>query len=217
MNSAQRIQHIADYVRARLYETARGSTHEYIDPDYRWQHTLRVTHIGRELAAEEGADEEQVLAACLIHDMAHFDDPDNYRDHGRLAARLARPLLEELGYTPEAINIICHAVGAHVDDNAGFEHPPTLVSAIVSDADNIDRFGPLRILQFCAPELEDFPALANKVRERLITLQEYLHKQMMGTASGNRRFNAQLDRMIQFYEDLLTQYAMSELPGMEQS
>lgn len=213
MNASERINAIAQHVRARLYETARTSAHEYIDPDYRWLHTLRVARIGRELAEEEGADVEQVLAACLIHDMAHFDDPQNYRDHGRLAARLARALLEGLGYTQEAVNVICHAVGAHVDDAAGFDHPATAVSAIVSDADNIDRFGPLRILQFCAPELDDFPALAGKVRERLITLREYRAKQMMATAAGNRRFNAQLDRMILFYEDLLAQYAMSELPA----
>lgn len=212
MTPSDRINAITKHVRARLYETAQSSAHEYIDPDYRWLHTLRVTHIGRELAEEESADVEQVLAACLLHDMAHFDDPQNYRAHGRLAARLARPLLEELGYTPEAVNVICHAVGAHVDDDAGFEHPATSVSAIVSDADNIDRFGPLRILQFCAPELDDFPILAGKVRERLVTLREYRARPMMGTAAGTRRFNAQLDRMIQFYEDLLAQYAMNEDP-----
>ncbi|MEJ2757437.1 MAG: HD domain-containing protein, partial [Anaerolineales bacterium] len=82
-----RVARVAEYVRSYLYRMAEQREGAHIDPDYRWQHTLRVVNIGKQLAEAENANLEHVIAACLLHDLAHFDDDDNYRDHGRLAAR----------------------------------------------------------------------------------------------------------------------------------
>ena len=38
--------------------------------DYRWNHTLRVAQFGKVIAESEAADEELVLAACLLHNIA---------------------------------------------------------------------------------------------------------------------------------------------------
>lgn len=151
-----KLQKIADYVRVYLFDKAKKREGPHIDPDYRWQHTLRVTNIGKQLAEEEGANMEVVAAACLLHDMAHFDDDDSYRDHGRLAAHISRPFLGEIGYSSEDVDAICYAVAVHVDGKADFESPATLEADIVSDADNIDRFGAYRILLYCQPEVYDF-------------------------------------------------------------
>ena len=213
MELAEKIQRVSGHVHDHLFNMAARREGPYIDPDYRWLHTLRVTNIGKELAEAEGANVEHVVVACLLHDMAHFDDPDNYRDHGRLAARLARPLLEELGYSEEETNAICYPVAAHIDDKADFDHPHSLEAMIVSDADNIDRFDAYRILLFCQQEISDFKALAAKLEERLETLCDYRSRRIMGTDTGHRMWNEKLDQQIAFYEAILAQNEIFVLPG----
>ena len=208
----ERIDQIAAYVKKYLYDMAAQRDGPYVDPDYRWQHTLRVTEIGRQIAEAEGGNVEQVVAACLLHDMAHFDDDENYRDHGRLAARIARPFLAELGYSAEEVDAICYAVAAHVDDKADFEHPHTLEAEIVSDADNVDRFSAYRILLYCQSEVFDFNALVAKLEARLPVLRDYRAKRVMGTDTGHDLFNQQLDQQIAFYEAILAQNKITRMP-----
>ncbi len=210
----ERIKRVAEYARQYLYAMAEKREGDYIDPDYRWQHTLRVVNIGRQIAEAEGANVEHVLAGCLLHDMAHFDDDDNYRDHGRLAARLCRPFLDEIGYSDEDIKAICYAVAVHVDGKADFEHPETLEAEIVSDADNIDRFSAYRILLYCQPEVFDFMALVAKLEERLAVLRDYRTKRLMGTETGHHLFNQKLDRQIEFYEEILAQNELTRMPDL---
>jgi len=54
------------------------------NPVYRWEHTQRVAYYGKLLAEAEGADVEIVTAACLFHDVAHFECDDNYKSHGHI-------------------------------------------------------------------------------------------------------------------------------------
>lgn len=159
----------------------------------------------------EGAQVEVVVAACLLHDVAHFDPLTDYKDHGRAGARMSRPLLEELGYSEEQVGDICYAVAVHVDDKADFEHEPTLEAEIVSDADNIDRFGTYRILQWCVPEMDDFPALAEKLDKRATHLESYLENNPLVTETGQALFAGQLKRQIGFFKDLVAEYELSRM------
>jgi uncharacterized protein len=210
-----RMEKIADHVRAYQARMAASRQDRQFNPEYRWLHTLRVTQIGKQLAEAEGANVGHVVAACLLHDIAWFDDPVEYRDHGRLGARVARPLLAELGYDETEVNAICYAIAVHVDDKADFDHPHTLEADIVSDADNIDRFDAYRILLYCQPEIDDFKALTEKLAPRLETLRTYRQDQILGTESGNRLFNQRLDRQIEFFEAILAQDAISRMPDLD--
>ncbi len=210
----ERIKKISEYVRKYLFDTANKRDGPYVDPDYRWQHTLRVVNIGRELALAESANLEHVIAGCLLHDMAHFDDDDNYINHGRLAAQTCRPFLQEIGYSEEDINAICYAVAVHVDGKSDFKHPKTIEAEIVSDADNIDRFSAYRVLLYCQDVVFDFKALVEKLEARLKVLYDYRGKRLMGTETGHQLFNEKLDRQIEFYEAILAQNAITTLPEL---
>ena len=66
---------------------------------YRLEHSYRVANIGRIIAQNEGFDETEMVIACLLHDVSYcevFDD-DGWINHGRTAARIARPFLSEPG------------------------------------------------------------------------------------------------------------------------
>lgn len=199
-----RIQMIAEKAQAYLVKAAVDSERGARDLAYRWQHILRVSHYGQQIAEAEGADVEQVIVGCLLHDIAHYE-PGDYRDHGREGAKISRPILTEVGFPPEAVDAICYAIAIHVDGKAEFEHPDTQESAIVSDADNIDRFGALRVLQFCQPDIDDFEMLSSRVQERLKVLESYRDSRLMGTDAGHELFNRQLDMQITFYTNLLEQ------------
>jgi uncharacterized protein len=211
MNFEEKVNRVSEYVRDYIFQAA-SKREDDTDPNYRWLHTLRVTNIGKHLAEEEGGDMETVIIACLLHDIAWFDDPINHREHGRNGARLVRPLLAELAYSEEEINAICYPIAAHVDDKADFDHPHTLEAMIVSDADNIDRFDAYRILLYCKPEIYDFKALVEKLKDRLVTLKDYRARRIMGTDTGHRLWNQKLEQQISFYEAILTQNEISSLP-----
>lgn len=89
--------------------------------------------------SEEEAEEiEKATAACLLHDVAHFDPQVSNPEHGRAGAEIARPLLNSLGYTSDEVDNICYSIVAHVNAKKAHELLHTLEARCVSDADNID-------------------------------------------------------------------------------
>ncbi len=205
MDTNERLHRISEFILARRAATeAKGAANfSAFDYEYRWKHTLRVVQYGRQIAEEEGADVEVVMAACLLHDISKFDDEEYGVEHGRVSARIARPFLETLGYSEERLNNICFSIAVHVDDKADFEHPITIESKIVSDADNIDRFGAYRLLLQNKDVAENYDALIEKAKGRLVTLRKYREANSMGTAASNKLFNRQLDIQINFFEHLV--------------
>ena len=209
-STSDRLEEIARFVQERLHKVAYQRENSALDPEYRWQHTLRVSNYGRMLAEAEGANVEWVIAACLLHDVAHFDQ-DNWKDHGRLGAKIIRPLLADLGYGPEETENICYSVAVHVDGRADFSHPETLESKVVSDADNIDRFGAYRIIQWCTVDVEGYGGLIDKLKERLRTMEDYRQRKMMETETGHHLFNRQLELQIAFFKALVEEGELTSL------
>ncbi len=210
MEAQARLDQVAQFALAHLQAAAQEREAPAWELDYRWKHTLRVCYYGQQLAEAEGANVELTLAACLLHDVGVFEEGD-WQDHGRLGARLSRPYLQAL-YSPAEAEHICYSVALHADDRADFEHPPTIESKIVSDADNIDRFDVYRLLKFCQPDIDDFDLLAARARERKQKLEDYRRRQIMGTRSGNELFNRQLDYQIAFFDALIRQSELAEWP-----
>ena len=205
MDANERLRKITEFILERRAATeAKGSRNfSTFDYEYRWKHTLRVVQYGKQIAEAEGADVEAVMAACLLHDISKFDDEEYGVEHGRVSARIARPFLGTLGYAAAQVNNICFSIAVHVDDKADFEHPITLESKIVSDADNIDRFGAYRLLLQNKDAAEKYDALIEKAKNRLLILRKYRGANSMGTATGNKLFNRQLDIQINFFEHLV--------------
>jgi 5'-deoxynucleotidase YfbR-like HD superfamily hydrolase len=202
-------EHLQDSFRRRS-KADRIHLKRYLSgPDYRWQHTLRVAQFGRVIAENESAEVEIVVAACLLHDLAWFDTKaETSREHGRVGAEKARPLVASLGYPTEEIEKICYAVASHVD----VDNPTTLEAKILSDADNIDRFGPFRILQWCFPDIEDYDKLAVKLGERIQRLEHYRKESPLFTSTGRQLFSEQLELQIKFFSQFVGEKALTVMP-----
>lgn len=212
-----RMQKISDFVRTHLFDSYQRRSDEdktnlnrYLsNSEYRWKHTLRVAQFGKVIAENEVADVELVVAACLLHDIAWFDtNADNCRDHGRIGAEQAKPILESLGYNQGQIDSICYAISTHVDE----DDPHTLEARILSDADNVDRFGPYRILQWCFSDIEDYDKLAAKLSERIHRLEQYRKNNPLFTITGQQLFAEQLNLQIRFFSEFVGEKELSVIP-----
>lgn len=212
-----RLLKVSDFVQSYLKDSYLNRSEEdkanldrYLsNADYRWKHTLRVCQFGKVIAENEAADVELIVTACLLHDVAWFDtNADNSREHGRIGSEKSRPVLESLGYDQDQIMKICYSVAVHVD----VDNPDTLEAKIVSDADNVDRFGPYRILQWCFSDIDDYEKLAAKLSERINRLEHYREENPLFTPTGQQLFAEQLDLQIRFFSEFVGEKALSVIP-----
>jgi uncharacterized protein len=217
--SNARLQKVADFAQAALRASyAKRSRADRLNLDrylsgldYRWCHTLRVAQFGKVIAENENADVELVVAACLLHDIAWFDaTADTSREHGRMGAAKARPLLKKLEFTPDEIERICYAIASHVDE----DNPTSLEAQILSDADDVDRFGPYRVLQWCYADIDDYEKLAAKLSERIQRLESYREKNPLFTITGQQLFAEQLNLQIRFFSEFVGEKELSVMPTL---
>lgn len=164
----QRLEKISQFVHDYLAKTGEEHSGEPWGPEYRWEHTLRVTYWSFLLAQEENADTEQCVAASLFHDVSHFDCED-YRTHGIRSAEIAQDFLVKEGYPDKFVEAVVYAVQSHV----GEKNPQTVEAKILQDADTLDRFGYIRILLF--GKKADLLSL-EKLQEDVTSFKEYIEK-----------------------------------------
>ena len=198
---------------AFLKETFAASTYLEANPtqrDYRLEHSFRVANIAKQIAEAEGFDVTYAVIAGLLHDIAYCEEMQTREarmNHGRRSAAIARPFLESLGLSADAVNEICYGIAIHVDDEADFEWERTAFCETVGDADNIDRFDAYRIyetleyLKFSEMTLEE---KLEKVTSTIDRLTKY--KEMkLGTATAKSLWLQRLEYYIGFYEKLKVQ------------
>lgn len=186
-----------------------------VDGEYRLQHSYRVAHAAREIARREGLDEEGLVIGGLLHDVGYslfFESEDNWVEHGRMSARLARPFLEGLDLGVERVQEICYGIAIHVDGKADFPGEDTAFALSIGDADDVNRFGAYRI--YDAMEYGDFRNL--KIEDKRKWLREKLDwigwrlEQKAGTETARQMIAQCLLYQRQYYEKVLEQMEHSE-------
>ena len=119
-----------DYLKSKIKDT------------YRLAHSYRVANIGKEIAEKEGLNVEDLMIACLLHDVSYctlFKTQDEWQNHGRVSSKMVREFLESIDYSKERIQNICYAIAIHVDLKADFDGEYNAFTLSVQEADNIDR------------------------------------------------------------------------------
>jgi uncharacterized protein len=211
------MKELIDRTQKFLYDHLCGSNYSDNEIKYRYDHSLRVTNIGLALCGEEDADKKITAIGCLLHDVGKFDTEDNM-EHGRVSAKVARGFLETLDLTENEIDDICYAIAVHVDGKSGYDYEETLESKIVSDSDNIDRFGANRIQQSTIWELNDGDkSIEEKIKgvEKLLEkLNRYYNGNILETESGNKKFKEQLALQIHFYNSYLDELKITKVPEL---
>ena len=154
------------------------------------------------------------MIAGLLHDVSYCEEfgEDGWIEHGRRAAHIARPFLQELGLAADRVDDICFGIAIHVDDQADFPGERTPFALSVGDADNIDRFDVYRIHETLSGDgflSMAFPQKLQYAQKRLSRLRELLDLPM-GTKTAQTLWRDRLSFYISFYEKLVRQLACSE-------
>lgn len=211
----ENIRKTLDFLKSSYESSAYFARHP-ADGAYRLEHSLRVAHIGAEIARGESMDEEELIIACLLHDIAYkleFHE-GGWNEHGRLGAAIARPFLQSLGLQREKIEEICFGIAIHVDDVSDFEGERTPLALSIADADNIDRFGPFRIYDamryaaFYDMSLEEKLAWTKKRISDLERLRVF----EFATATAKALWLENLEYQIDYFTRLLRQLEQSTTP-----
>lgn len=209
----ERIEKTAAFVRRKLAESPYFDKHPEAG-EYRLEHTFRVARIGREIAEREGFSVENMTLACLLHDVSYcreFRDHQDWLDHGREAARIARPFLAELGLAGADVEEICTGIAIHVDDRADFPCEATLLARTVGDADNIDRFDVYRLYETLESAKFSAMPLAEKtayVEDVLIKLESHLAAEF-ATGTATALWRERVGFYLDFYRRLKKQLEAS--------
>ncbi len=196
-----------------LKKTFAASTYLEANPAqraYRLEHSYRVANIAKTIAAAEGYDVTYAVIAGLLHDIAYCEEMatrEDWKNHGRRSATIARPFLESLGLSTDAINEICYGIAIHVDDETDFAWKRTPFCEIVGDADNIDRFDAYRIYETL--EYNKFSEMSfEKKKETVASTIEKLTRfkdMKFGTKTAQSLWSQRLEYYIGFYEKLCAQ------------
>ena len=215
-----RIEQTKAFLFQRFNESHYYADHK-ADKDYRLEHTMRVVNLGEQIALAEGLDVEALVIACLLHDVSYceeFNKKEDWLNHGRRAAAIARPFLESLELEPEKIQEICYGIAIHVDDKADFEGERTPLAISIGDADNLDRFDVYRIYETLEAKAFSKMSLCDKkemVKNSLTKLEKYRLMEL-GTKFATELWRERLDFYIVFYQKLLAQLEASTYPNGKQ-
>ena len=212
--NTDRIKKTESFMKTELMKLASYKDNIPRMAEYRIEHSYRVAHIGAKIAEAEGFDTERTIIACLLHDIGYsvdFESKEDYRNHGRYGAKIARSFLLSLGFSDMETEEMCYGIAIHVDDQADFEGERTPLALTVGDADNIDRFDAYRLYEglhfkdYTNLPLDGQRELVQKTLARLSELREL----PCGTKTGEKLWKEKIDYQIGFYRKLKDQIQTS--------
>ncbi len=210
------IRRTLDFLKQQFDQSVYMSSHP-MDKKYRLEHTMRVAKIGQLIARGEGFEEETLIIGCLLHDLSYvdtFNSEDDWLNHGRNAAKMARPFLETLDLSQEQIDAICYGIAIHVDDQADFPGERSPLAVSIGDCDNIDRFDVYRIHETLKNRsFTDLPLeeQAEYVRNVLQKLSKY-NEIEFATKTGTHLWKDRITFQMEFFTRLQAQLDLGTVP-----
>lgn len=184
------------------------------EKEYRLEHTYRVANIGKEIAEREGLNVEAMIIVCLLHDVSYanaFEEDDDWLNHGRNSAKIAREYLKQINISEKDIEDICYGIAIHVDGKSDFKGTENTFAVTVSDADNIDRFDVYRIYDILRMNEFDKKSLSEK-KEFVDTFIRKLNKLKeveFATKTATVIWKDKIEYQLSFFNKLKVQLSFS--------
>lgn len=214
---SERIMHIIEQQRQNSKKDILKQTLEFIrqileldsgyDMLYRYEHSLRVAAIGRQIARKEALPEVPLIIACLLHDAGYPEctGMEDLNRHPAISAEIAKLYLEKINYEKEMTGTICRAIQIHdVVEDIPTDATPFELS--VRDADDIDRADTMRMCIWGYHDIGENSAedVINICHKRL-ELIEGSKNRICGTLTAKKIWLNKLEQHNNFYRSLLEQ------------
>jgi len=139
-----------------------------LSPTHDINHSETVISFGLDLLERYGGDSEVFIAAAYFHDLArNYPSAFIGGDGARESARLAGPILEEVGFPTEKIDQVCQVIAEH--DQPEME-TTSIEAQILSEADFLAGFGPwglLRSLVWSGERGEPLEKTMRRLKEKM--------------------------------------------------
>lgn len=133
-DEATLVSRVAAHIQAKFADESSG---------HDWHHIDRVWKLARQIAKEEGADQEVVELAALVHDIA---DWKFHAGDDSVGPREAERLLRQEGASEEVVDHVADIVATISFKGAGVRREMrTLEGKCVQDADRLDAIGAIGI------------------------------------------------------------------------
>ncbi len=212
------IEKTIEYIK-NIFDQSEYLKDKQTQKEYRFNHTIRVANIGKEIAIEEGMNLDAVVVGCLLHDISYIEEMKTSEErtgHGRRSAAIARDFVNTLELDEYLKQEVIYGVAIHVDDKADFEGEHTVLAGTISDCDNIDRFDKYRLYESLLYSKLDTLSLLDQIEfvEKRISGLSRLKNHPMQTKTATRLWNAKLDYQIQYFEGLQEQLHRSKTSSL---
>lgn len=187
---------IKDIVKEELKEC---SAHDF-------DHVMRVYNTAVHLSEGKNVDLEVIKTAALLHDIGgkkEIDDVAGKTDHAIESAKMARPILKELGFSSDKINHICNCIISHRYKTEN--QPQTIEAKILFDADKLDAVGAIGVARAFAWVGKN----RAKIYYKPENMDEYVKNNLSGKINGriqdksNHSFQIEFETKIKFIVDKL--------------
>nr|AKQ04344.1 HD superfamily metal-dependent phosphohydrolase, uncharacterized protein [uncultured Microgenomates bacterium Rifle_16ft_4_minimus_5036] len=123
------------------------------DFSHNFDHVLRVENMALRIGKSEGADFEILEAASLLFDVARgLEDKGAVEDHANEGSKIARRILNKIGFPADKIENVCHAVLTHRKSKG--RKAKTLEAKVLQDADYLDALGAIAVIRTAASSIQ---------------------------------------------------------------
>lgn len=179
----------------KIKEVAEREMADFPDAAHDMSHVMRVHRLALRMAEREtGVDLDVLSSAVLLHDIGSYrelNDPSGNTDHAVESAKMAEPILKDLGFTDERIRHIQDCIISHryKTDN----EPKTIEAKILFDADKLDAVGAIGVARsFC------WTGKNNANIYKKVDIDEYVRENMGGKINGKIHDKTKHSPQIEF-------------------
>lgn len=121
----------------RVYDYAKKKYLKASKPQHNWEHILRDLYRALMIAeSEDNVNCSILIPAVILHDIG-VTETDNYHQHAKIGAEIAKRDLPKIGYSDAETKQIANCVLCHKD----IPKPTTLEGKILYDADKLEKSG----------------------------------------------------------------------------
>ena len=171
-----------------------------VDPAHDLTHTVRVLNQAVEIATEEKANMEIVIAAVCLHDIGRANERVTKEAHEVFGFKKSKIILKKLGvFTTQEIEQIAQCILEHRSKSREFS---SLESAILYDADKLDSTGIIGLIRTHAYAGTILQPFYNLDDSENYTVHEEIEKKLvkvpskMNTETGKRIATLRVERMM---------------------